>query len=73
LEPRKECLLFLWSIIDNNDKHGGSEIEHATECGYLVETTSLPSEAFEADNGKVWSVLNNLILTGTINAFIWIL
>ena len=43
---------------------------YATEHEHLVVTTPLEGEAFEADNGKVWSVLKDLTLRGLAFTYI---
>ena len=46
------------------DGTGQARTRYATEHEYLVVTTPLEREAFEADNGKVWLVLKDLMLRG---------
>ena len=52
------------------DGTGQARIQYATEHEHLVVTTPLEGEAFEADNGKVWLVLKDLMLRGLEFAYI---
>ena len=60
----------LEDIMCNVDGPGQVVIQYATEHEHLVMTTPLEGEAFEADNGKVWSVLKDLTLRGLAFAYI---
>ena len=57
-------------IMHDVDGPGQARIQYATEHEHLVVTTPLEGEAFEADNGKVWLVLKDLILRGPAFAYI---
>ena len=54
----------------NVDGPGPVGLQYATEHEHLVVTAPLEGEAFEADNGKVWLVLKDLMLRRPAFAYI---
>ena len=68
-KERNQCIL-LEHIIGNYDGPGQVRIEYATEHEHLVVITPLEGEAFEANNGKVLSVLKDFMLGGQVCAYI---
>ena len=57
-------------IMRNMDEPRQARTQYATGHEHLVVTTPLEGEAFETDNGKVWSVLKDLTLRGLAFAYI---
>ena len=57
-------------IMRDVDGPGQARQVYATEHEHLVVTTPLEGEALEADNGKVWLVLKDLMLRGPAFAYI---
>ena len=54
----------------SNNEPGQARIINAVEYESFVVTTPSEGEAFEADYGKVWSVLKDLMLKGPAYAYI---
>lgn len=48
----------------NNDEPGQAGVVHVNEHDSHVVVTALEGAAFEANNYKMWSVLNDLMLKG---------